>query len=310
LGLRILIEFLTDFSEFLNIAVPSNRDGFFYAFIFCPPFCLTLNFLWGSGVTFLMMKKIITLSTLLFISTISLNAQERVTDEGEARAIFEKVEERRNSVESETAKMEMTITDPRGRTRNRTMQMWSTTDGNDTKSLIVFSAPGNVQGTGFLSINEDGSTSQRLYLPSVGRIQTISSSERGDRFMGSDFTYEDLGDQQADDYNFEWLEEDEQTYRIRAEKPDSEQYTHVEFLIDKERYTLMEIHYFDGDDEMIKQLEAEEFEELADGFWSPAKMTMHDLREDRNTVIRWSDREINVSIEDWRFSERGLRRGI
>jgi len=115
-----------------------------------------------------MMKKIFSLSVLLFISAISLNAQERVTDEGEARAIFEMVEERRNSVESETAKMEMTITDPRGRTRNRTMQMWSTTDGNDTKSLIVFSAPGNVQGTGFLSINEDGSTFSTP-LPAISR---------------------------------------------------------------------------------------------------------------------------------------------
>lgn len=257
-----------------------------------------------------MMKKIITIFILFFVSAGLMHAQERVTDEDDARTIFEKVEERRSSVESETAKMEMTITDPRGRTRNRTMQMWSITDGSDTKSLIVFSDPGNVRGTGFLSTNEDGSTSQRLYLPAVGRIQTISSSERGDRFMGSDFTYEDLGDQQSDDYNFVWMEEHEDIYRIRAEKPESEQYTYVEFFIEKEKYTITEIHYFDGDDEMIKQLEAEDFESLTDGFWSPAKMTMYDLREDRNTVIRWSEREINVSIEDWRFTERGLRRGI
>ncbi|TVR36418.1 MAG: outer membrane lipoprotein-sorting protein, partial [Balneolaceae bacterium] len=60
----------------------------------------------------------------------------------------------------------------------------------------------------------------------------------------------------------------------------------------------------------IKRLEAEQFEQITDRLWSPSKMTMYDLREDRKTEITWSNREINTSIEDWRFTERGLRRGI
>jgi outer membrane lipoprotein-sorting protein len=250
------------------------------------------------------------LLALFFSLSLSATAQERITDEKEARAIFEEVDDRRNSIESETAKMEMVITDPRGRTRSRTMQSWNQVDGENSKSLIVFSDPGNVRGTGFLSVNEDGNTIQRLYLPSVGRIQIISSSERGDRFMGSDFTYEDLGDQDPDDYEFEWLEEHEDHYRIRASKPDSDQYSHVEFEIVKATYALQKIHYFNNSGEQIKRFEAEQFEQITDRLWSPAKMTMYDLREDRKTEITWSNREINTSIEDWRFTERGLRRGI
>lgn len=242
--------------------------------------------------------------------TLPILAQDRITDEGEARAIFEQVEERRNSISSETAVMEMTITDSRGRTRNRTMKMWSSTDDDNSKSLIVFSDPGNVSGTAFLTIRENGDSSQKLYLPAVGRIQTITSGERGDRFMGSDFTFEDLGDQQAEDYKFEWLEEHDSFYKVRADKPESDQYAYVEFTIDREKYTLNEIHYYNSSDEMIKRLEAEDFEQITDQLWSPAKMTMYDLQEDRNTVITWSNREINASIPDWRFTERGLRRGI
>ncbi len=254
--------------------------------------------------------KFLSLLILLCLLALPVLSQERITSEEEARSIFERVEERRSSVETETAKMEMTITDPRGRTRNRTMQMWSSTRGDDSKSLIVFSSPGNVSGTGFLSIDENGSSTQRLYLPSVGRVQTFTSSERGDRFMGSDFTYEDLGDQNSEDYDFKWLEEGETEYTVRAAKPDSDQYTHVEFIIDKERYTLNKIRYYNSDNEMIKRLEAENFEQLTDEFWSPATMTMFDLREDRKTELKWSDREINVPVEEWRFTERGLRRGI
>lgn len=237
-------------------------------------------------------------------------AQERITNEDRARSIFEEVDNRRNSIQTETSTMEMVITDDRGRTRSRTMQSWSQTGEDITKSLIIFTAPGNVRGTGFLSVTENGSTSQRLYLPTVGRIQVIGSGERGDRFMGSDFTYEDLGDQDPDSYEFEWLEEYPEYYKIRANKPESDQYAHIEFEIEKETYAVRTIHYYDTEGEQIKRLEAEQFEQLTDSLRSPSKMTMFDLREDRNTVITWSDREINADIEDWRFTERGLRRGI
>lgn len=250
------------------------------------------------------------ISILFICVTLPALAQDRITDEDEARAIFEQVEERRNSISSETAVMEMTITDSRGRTRNRTMNMWTSTSEDDSKSLIVFSSPGNVSGTAFLTLRENSNSSQKLYLPSVGRIQTISSGERGDRFMGSDFTFEDLGDQQADDYEFVWLEEHDSFYKVRADKPESDQYAYVEFTIDREKFTLNKIHYYNSSDEMIKRLEAEDFEQITDQLWSPSKMTMYDLQEDRNTVITWSDREINASIPDWRFTERGLRRGI
>lgn len=257
----------------------------------------------------MVMKYTILFFIFCFIS-VSVFSQERITSEEEARAIFEQVEERRNSVESERATMKMTITDLRGRTRNRTMQMWSKTQGDDTKSLIVFTSPGNVSGTGFLSVNEDGSSTQRLFLPAVGRVQTISSSERGDQFMGSDFTYEDLGDQNSEDYDFEWLEEGDTEYTIRAAKPDSDQYSHVEFIIDKEKFTINRIRYYNSDNEAIKRLEAENFEQLSDELWSPAKMTMFDLREDRKTELQWSNREVNAPVEEWRFTERGLRRGV
>ena len=247
---------------------------------------------------------------IVALFTTASAAQERITDEAEARAIFEEVDDRRNSIHSETSVMEMVITDNRGRTRSRTMQSWIKNDGDDTSSLIVFAAPGNVRGTAFLSVNEGGSTTQRLYLPSVGRIQTIGSAERGDRFMGSDFTYEDLGDQNPDDYKFEWLEEHDGIFLIKASKPDSDQYSYVKFEIIKDTYALKTVHYFDDDGNQIKRLEAEQFEEISEGLWSPAKMTMFDLREDRKTEISWSNRVVNTSIEEWRFSERGLRRGI
>lgn len=247
---------------------------------------------------------------MLFLLATSLTAQERITDESEARAVFDEVEERRNSIETEWSELEMIITDSRGRTRTRVMQSWTRNTDENTDNLIIFSEPATVRGTGFLSVNKNGDETQRLYLPSIGRIQVITAAEQGDQFMGSNFTYEDLGDQDPDDYEFEWLETGETHHTVRAIKPDSDQYAFVEFVIRKDTYALETVRYYNESEEMIKRLEAENFEQITDVLWSPRKMTMFDLRKDRKTELTWQQREINADIPDWRFTVRGLRRGI
>lgn len=253
---------------------------------------------------------ILSIITISLWSTSFLQAQDRIYDEAKARSIFEDVDNRRNSLQTETSEMNMVITDSRGRTRSRTMQSWAKNDDDKTYNLIVFSDPGNVRGTGFFSVREDESTMQRLFLPSLGRIQTISSGEKSDRFMGSDFTYEDLGDQNPDNYQFEWLEDHNEYYLVRASKPASNQYSYIEFEILKDKYALQRIHYYNSAGDKIKRLEAREFNRVTDDLWSPSKMVMFDLLEDRHTELSWSNRQINIPIEDWRFTERGLKRGI
>lgn len=256
------------------------------------------------------MMKYLILSILLIVNVFPLSAQERITNESEARAVFDEVEERRNSIETEWSQLEMIITDSRDRTRTRVMQSWSRTTDANTDNLIIFSEPATVRGTGFLSANEDEDETQRLYLPSIGRIQVISAAEQGDQFMGSDFSYEDLGDQDPDDYEFQWLETGETHHTVRATKPESDQYAFVEFEIRKDTYALETVRYYNESEELIKRLEAEDFEQITDVLWSPRKMTMFDLREDRMTELTWQDREINADIPEWRFTVRGLRRGV
>lgn len=240
----------------------------------------------------------------------SLPAQEKIKDPERAKTIFDEMEERRKTIETEVALMQMVITDSRGRTRNRMLQTWTSYEGPNTSTLLVFSEPGNIRGTALLNLDEETSRTQRLYLPSLGRIQTIGSSERGDRFMGSDFTYEDLGSQSSDDYSFDWLVEQNDFFTIRAKKLDSDQYAYLEFDIHKEKFTTDEIRYYNSSDEMIKQLKAEDFEQITDRLWSPSKMTMTDHLEGRFTTLVWLNREVNQVIEPWRFTERGLRRGV
>ena len=168
-------------------------------------------------------------------------------DSTRAREIFEEVERRQDLVATEISLQEMIITDRRGRTRTRVMKTWSRKDsGTDERDqLIVFTDPGSVRGSAFLTLNRVEQDLQKLYLPSVGRVQTIQSDQSGDSFMGSDFTYEDFSSQQSDDYRFLELE-DRSFWVITAEKKEpsaEDRFQRLRFFVDKETYAIHRIEY-------------------------------------------------------------------
>lgn len=69
----------------------------------------------------------------------------------------------------------------------------------ETWSLIRFTSPSTIDGTGLLTLDEPGNTSsQWVYLPALDRVRRIISSRKGGRFVGSDFYYEDLRDREVD----------------------------------------------------------------------------------------------------------------
>lgn len=248
------------------------------------------------------------LSILLLIP--SLIAAQDISDDPEARKIFNEVDQRREKIKSEKADMQMIIFDNRGNTRERSLQSFSMNEGDVSKSLLIFESPANVRGTAFLSISEDSEEVQKLYLPALGQIQIISATEKGDRFMGSDFTYEDLGDQDPEDYKFEIRSKSDSTYVLKAVKKESSKYNYMYFYIDPDRYVLQKIEYFNDQDEMIKRLDASGYTKVMPEVWQPGKMVMYDLKNERKTELSWSNRNVNASIPGWRFTERGLRRGL
>jgi hypothetical protein len=231
-------------------------------------------------------------------------------DEDRAREIFEELDERRSAITYESSTMEMVIIDKRGRERRRELESYTYEEGEVSKSLTVFKAPADVRGTGLLNIDEGDGEVQRLYLPAVGRVQTVSGSQRSDRFMGSDFTFEDLGNQNPDNFEFELMEETDEEIKLLATPRDESQYAYIHFYIDPDRLVLQKADYFNEDDERIKELVASDYQNVRDNIWRPNKMVMKDLRSERRTELRWTDRSFDEPIPDRYFTERQLRRGL
>lgn len=232
------------------------------------------------------------------------------TNDDEAREIYEELDRRQRAVVYETATLSMSIVDNRGRTRDRDLDIWSFNSDDTQKTLVRFNAPADVRGTGLLTISESGDEVQRLYLPALNRIQTISSSQRSDRFMGSDFTYEDLGDQNPDDFDFTVISKHSENniMIVKGVRTAPASYAYAHFEINIERYVLMKATYFDSNDAEIRELVAENIVEISDDVWRANKLTMRDIKASRYTVLEWKSRTIDEPIADVIFTERNLQR--
>ncbi len=79
--------------------------------------------------------------------------------------------------------------------------------GAGDRMLMRFTYPNDIAGTGFLVWEHPGGDDERfLYLPALGRVRRIAGSERQESFVGSDFTYEDIGGRELEDYAYALLD--------------------------------------------------------------------------------------------------------
>src|SRR3982750_591615 len=111
------------------------------------------------------------------------------------------------------AEMRMKLFDRHGRARERAMTL-VTLRGRDNpgaaktapdgdRLLIRFTYPNDIRGTGFLVWEHPKSDDERfLFLPSLGRVRRIAGAETQESFVGSDFTYEDIGGREFDEYTY------------------------------------------------------------------------------------------------------------
>jgi outer membrane lipoprotein-sorting protein len=93
-----------------------------------------------------------------------------------------------------SSRSRMVITAKNGGTTERVIDQYSKDDAKGyARAVIVFQSPASVKGTRFLTIdNAAGKSDQWIFLPSLGKVRRIASSESGGSFMGTDFSYDDM----------------------------------------------------------------------------------------------------------------------
>ena len=189
-------------------------------------------------------------------------------------------------------------------------------DGRRT-SLMKFTAPANFRGVGILVIEErDKPNAIWHYLPASRNVRRISSEHRQNRFMGTEFIFEDFEGLKLDKYRFTLTgsaacAEAAQCHVVEARATDPAElagtsYARKVFHVDRQNYAIVKTELYDKDDKLLKVFEASGWRKLG-GYWRAQLQTMSNVAEGRVTRLREVERKLDAPFEPYYTSQQYLR---
>ena len=261
---------------------------------------LNKGFCWKFAFSFLLL--------LAFFTSASIAAASE-----EGRKLAQQVYDRPSGRDF-SLRATMTLQGKNQSTRVRELSIFSLDQGKGERwSLIRFSFPTDIEDTGLLTLDHPGDENdQWIYLPALDRVRLIASNRKGGRFVGSDFTYEDLRDREPDmdEHSIEDIAkvggvECTQLVSVPVD-PDNSIYSKKVSCI--HMVTLMPLQvdfYVKGGIKPVKRLVARKLKKIQ-GYWTVLQSTMHDLRSGTQTQLETTDIKYDVGMPGSLFSKRGL----
>ncbi|MBN7797468.1 outer membrane lipoprotein-sorting protein [Parahaliea mediterranea] len=220
-------------------------------------------------------------------------------------------------------KVRMVLTDSRGKQRDRETVSYRKRFEDSLRTVVFYLAPANVRGTAFLTWDYDAADredDQWLYLPALRKSRRIPAADRGDYFLGTDLTYEDIkldGKLAPVDYHFalEGSERDgDYLYYLLRGEPRSEAiagelgYSRIEVRVDASTWLAVEVAFFDLQGQPLKTLEVTGIVEV-DGTWTREGLEVSNHQTGHTTRFEFYDIAFDGGIDDSLFTRQALERG-
>ena len=203
---------------------------------------------------------------------------------------------------------EITLTNRSGAFRNRALNRFTKDYNGLKKTIIRITAPPDIRLTGLLILEEPNSPDlQVLYVPAMKKTRRISTKDRDQSFVGSDFTLYDMGYIEMDDFDYsdtttEFIDGRECWRYTCALKPGSDApYGKVEAWVDKEYVIRTKMVYYDKKaGKLLKTFMAKEIT-LVQGIWTPHYLIMENYPDNHKTEFRMKV-TYNVGVPDELFN--------
>ena len=205
----------------------------------------------------------------------------------------------------------MILTNSRGKTRTHTM-ISKSMDGNK-KQIIWFLEPKDDKGVAFLKIEHDDKVDEmRMWLPAFKKVRRISSKKKGDAFMGSDLSYEDLSSRELNENDYNRMEDepvngiDCYVLEIIPKKEAKSSYTKHVSWIDMSTLTAVKENSFDKRGKLHKTKEFR-YGQMGD-YQVINRVFVRDTQNQHSTEVMFSDIEVDSGIDENLFHEKNLKR--
>jgi predicted RND superfamily exporter protein len=223
-----------------------------------------------------------------------------------------------------TRTLSMELTDRRGKTRSRTTRGFRKYFGKEKRTVLFYTAPANIKDTAFLTYDYPGlqkDDDQWLYLPAARKIRRISASDRGDYFLGTDFSYEDIKNENKpnlSDYSYRRLGNeivDGVECIVIEGIPVSEDvsrelgYGRVLVRVDPGIWMPRKTEFWDIKNNPLKTIYVRDIL-LIDGIWTTQELYAENHKTGHKTRFVFSDIDYEAEVKDNWFEARQLRRGL
>ena len=249
------------------------------------------------------MKKIVLTILLTATSLMALTNME----------IAQKSDNVTDGFESSIAQTEMILINASGQKSTREIEMKTLEGENGDKTISTFLTPADVKGTKTLTHEHvDRDDDQWLYLPALKRVKRIASSNKSGSFMGSEFSYEDIGNQNYNKFTYDNKVEEVELNGVkcykgtRIPKDENSGYTKEVSWVAMDSFLLQQVEYYDRKSELLKTAVFSDYKEI-DGVWRVGKIEMKNHQNDKSTVLIWKDEKIKAGLTDKEFNKRVLK---
>ena len=151
-------------------------------------------------------------------------------------------------------------------------------------------------------------------MPAMKKTRRISgSSARKENFMGTDFTYDDMGGRNIDEDTHRLLKElNIEGFRCwvieSVPKDSGGSYSKTISWIRQDALVAVKVEFYDKRGSLLKTLVVSDVRKQ-DDIWTPFRMEMKNVQKDHSTVIEITEIQYNTGLEDSLFRVSTLERG-
>lgn len=219
----------------------------------------------------------------------------------------------RNDGKTQYSEVELVLENKKGEKRPRSLVMAiKELPDKRTNRYVRFTAPTDIKGTGFLSLENKGrADDQHLFLPALRSVRRISADQKDRRFVGTDLSYEDLEVWRPEKYSHKVLRKEEmnghpcEVLESIPKKKDDSQYGKLITWVASEKDLPVRVDYFDAKGTLVKRYDVSKVEKIQD-IWTVMIFKMQDFREKHTTHWRVEKVKYNEDVSDRMFTQQYL----
>jgi outer membrane lipoprotein-sorting protein len=208
-----------------------------------------------------------------------------------------------------TRKVEIIVSSPSGEQVTWVARQARVQQTDGKRTLLVVQEPEDTKGNALLIWEREGQPNTMWwYPPALRRVRALVPVEAYQRFFDSDLTYADLGYVERQGI-YRWLAEEEQnslrTYKVELTPDQKVFYSRIITWIATDSLLPVQRDYYDVAGRLWKTMTFDQVRTI-DGIPTPLHIRMHDVQQDSNTDVTFSEVHYGADLPEALFDSEHL----